>query len=126
MRRRRNLPRSLPPARCWRRDDQVLKSLPKTHAGDGSACARRVSALAAFDPDTGKFDHEANLRKSVRLISRLTSVTTAGWRIQAGAGAGHRCQWTTGIAIFVRADREKAGGLAGARAGYDLQFVCRA
>jgi citrate synthase len=61
----------------------VLKSLPKsTRAMDQLRTG--VSALAAFDPDLGKFDHAANLRKSVRLISRLTSVTTAGWRIHQG------------------------------------------
>jgi len=61
----------------------ILKSLPKKmRAMDQLRTA--ASALAAFDPDTGKFDHEANLRKSVRLLSRLTSVTTAGWRISQG------------------------------------------
>jgi len=43
-----------------------------------------VSALAGCDPDIGNVDHAANLRKSVRLISRMTSVTTAGWRIGKG------------------------------------------
>jgi len=61
----------------------VLKSLPRNmRAMDQLRTA--VSALAGFDPDIGKFDHEANLRKSVRLISRLTSVTIAGWRIRQG------------------------------------------
>jgi citrate synthase len=61
----------------------VLRSLPKTtRAMDQLRTA--VSALASYDPDLGKCDHAANLRKSARLISRLTSVTTAGWRIHRG------------------------------------------
>jgi citrate synthase len=61
----------------------VLKSLPKTtRAMDQLRTA--VSALSAFDPDIAKYDHDANLRKAVRLLARLTSVTTAGWRIHLG------------------------------------------
>jgi citrate synthase len=62
---------------------QLLKCFPKTtRAMDYLRTG--VSALAAFDPDLGHVDHAANLRKSVRLISRMTSVTTAGWRILQG------------------------------------------
>jgi 2-methylcitrate synthase/citrate synthase II len=62
---------------------EILKSLPKTtRAMD--ALRTGVSALAAYDPEVGKYDHAANLRKSVRLISRMTSVTTAAWRIEKG------------------------------------------
>jgi 2-methylcitrate synthase/citrate synthase II len=43
-----------------------------------------ISALSAFDPDLGHVDHAANMRKSTRLLSRLTSVVTAGWRIRNG------------------------------------------
>jgi citrate synthase len=61
----------------------VLRSLPRTtRAMDQLRTG--VSALAAYDPDLGKYDHAANLRKAVRLISGLTSITTAGWRIHEG------------------------------------------
>jgi len=62
---------------------KILKSLPKgTRAMDELRTG--VSALSAFDPDVGHYDHEANLRKSTRLIARMTSVTTAEWRIRQG------------------------------------------
>lgn len=61
----------------------ILGDLPKkTHTMDSLRTG--VSALAAFDPDLGKVDHDANLRKAVRLLSRVTSVVTSGWRIRNG------------------------------------------
>ena len=53
------------------------------HAGDGRAQDGGFG-LAGFDPDLGKYDHQANVRKSARLIARVTSVTTASWRIHWG------------------------------------------
>jgi 2-methylcitrate synthase/citrate synthase II len=48
------------------------------------ALATAICALASFDPDLGKTDAEANHRKSVRLLARVTSVVTAAWRIAHG------------------------------------------
>jgi 2-methylcitrate synthase len=62
---------------------EVLRALPKTmRMMDQLRTA--ASALSAYDPDVGKPDHDSNYRKSVRLLSRLTSVTTTGWRIRQG------------------------------------------
>ena len=61
----------------------VLKNLPGGMR-EMDRLRTGVSALSGCDPDVGKADHAANLRKSVRLISRMTSVTTAGWRIGKG------------------------------------------
>jgi len=64
----------------------VLKSLPR-RMREMDRLRTGVSAVAAFDPDVGKYDHEANLRKSTRIISRMTTITTTGWRIGKGMEA---------------------------------------
>jgi len=43
-----------------------------------------VSMLAPFDPDLNDHSHEANLRKSVRLIAKVSTLITAGWRVAHG------------------------------------------
>ena len=43
-----------------------------------------VSMLSSFDSDVGKVDHDSNVRKSIRLFSRLTTLVPAGWRIAQG------------------------------------------
>jgi 2-methylcitrate synthase/citrate synthase II len=43
-----------------------------------------VSMLSAFDPDLNDHSHEANLRKAVRLIPRISTLVTDNWRIQQG------------------------------------------
>jgi citrate synthase len=43
-----------------------------------------VSMLAAFDPDLNDHSHTANLRKAKRLIARMSSLITAGWRTSQG------------------------------------------
>jgi 2-methylcitrate synthase/citrate synthase II len=40
-----------------------------------------VSMLAAFDPDLNDHAHQANLRKAVRLIARVSTIITDGWRV---------------------------------------------
>src|SRR5437867_9313919 len=40
-----------------------------------------LSMLAAFDPELNDHSHEANLRKAVRLIAKVSSLVTAGWRV---------------------------------------------
>jgi citrate synthase len=43
-----------------------------------------VSMLAAFDPDLNDHSHEANLRKAIRLIPKISTLVTDSWRIQQG------------------------------------------
>jgi len=43
-----------------------------------------VSMLGPFDPDLNDHSHEANLRKAVRLIGRVSALITDGWRIAQG------------------------------------------
>jgi len=43
-----------------------------------------VSMLAAFDPELNDRSHESNLRKAIRLIARVPTMVTDGWRITKG------------------------------------------
>lgn len=43
-----------------------------------------VSMLGAFDPELNDNSHAANLRKSIRLIARVSTLITDGWRIAQG------------------------------------------
>jgi 2-methylcitrate synthase/citrate synthase II len=61
----------------------MLRSLPaKTHPMD--ALRTGVSMLASFDPDLNDHAHEANLRKSIRLIAKVSQLIADRWRIQQG------------------------------------------
>ncbi len=43
-----------------------------------------VSMLGAFDKDLNDHSHDANVRKSIRLIARVSTLITDGWRILHG------------------------------------------
>ncbi len=43
-----------------------------------------VSMLSAFDKDLSDNSHAANIRKSIRLIARVSTLITDGWRISHG------------------------------------------
>jgi citrate synthase len=43
-----------------------------------------VSMLSAFDKDLNDYSHDANIRKSIRLIGRVSTLITDGWRISHG------------------------------------------
>ena len=43
-----------------------------------------VSMLAGFDPELNDQSHEANLRKAIRLIPKISTLVTDCWRIQRG------------------------------------------
>jgi len=62
---------------------QMLRLLPReTHPMD--MLRTGVSMLSAFDNDIGDNSHDANIRKSIRLIARVTSLIADGWRISHG------------------------------------------
>ena len=62
---------------------QMLRLLPPgTHPMDSLRTG--VSMLAAFDPELNDHSHEANLRKSVRLTAKVSSLITDGWRVAHG------------------------------------------
>lgn len=43
-----------------------------------------VSMLGSFDPDVHDNSHEANLRKALRLISKMSTLITSAWQISHG------------------------------------------
>jgi 2-methylcitrate synthase/citrate synthase II len=62
---------------------EIIREFPK-NMRPMCALTTGTSALASYDPDLGKTDPAANLRKSVRLLARMTTLTTAAWRIERG------------------------------------------
>ncbi|HEY6070747.1 MAG TPA: citrate/2-methylcitrate synthase, partial [Chthoniobacterales bacterium] len=62
---------------------EMLHLLPKkTHPMD--MLRTGVSMLSAFDKDLGDNSHDANIRKSIKLIARVETLITDGWRIGKG------------------------------------------
>ncbi|MGH8094509.1 MAG: citrate/2-methylcitrate synthase [Chthoniobacterales bacterium] len=62
---------------------EMLRLLPrKTHPMD--MLRTGVSMLAPFDPDLNDNSHEANIRKAIRLIAKVSTLITDGYRIQQG------------------------------------------
>src|SRR5438876_629870 len=81
---------------------EMLRLLPKsTHPMD--MLRTGVSMLSAFDKDLSDNSHDANIRKSIRLIARVSTLITDGWRILQGENHGI---WTPGLQKrrFTRAD----------------------
>src|SRR5437660_8705453 len=63
--------------------EQMLKLLPKsTHPMD--TLRTGVSMLSAFDKEVGDNSHDANIRKSIRLVARVSTLITDGYRIAHG------------------------------------------
>lgn len=62
---------------------QMLRLMPKgTHPMD--MLRTGVSMLGAFDKELNDHSHEANIRKAIRLIARVSTLVTDGWRISQG------------------------------------------
>ena len=62
---------------------EMLRLLPSsTHPMD--MLRTGVSMLSAFDPDLSDNSHDANIRKSIRLIACVSTLITDGWRISHG------------------------------------------
>src|SRR6267378_4477829 len=63
--------------------EQMLRLLPKaTHPMD--TLRTGVSILSAFDKEVGDNSHDANIRKSIRLIARVSTLIADGYRISQG------------------------------------------
>ena len=59
---------------------QMLRLLPRgTHPMD--MLRTGVSMLGTFDKELNDNSHEANIRKAIRLIARVSTLVTDGWRI---------------------------------------------
>src|SRR3989440_2896266 len=62
---------------------EMLRLLPReTHPMD--MLRTGVSMLSAFDKDLSENSHDANIRKSIRLIACVSTLITDGWRISHG------------------------------------------
>jgi 2-methylcitrate synthase/citrate synthase II len=62
---------------------KMLRLLPPaTHPMD--MLRTGVSMLSAFDDELSDNSHAANIRKSIRLIARVSTLITDGWRISQG------------------------------------------
>ena len=62
---------------------EMLRLLPKEmHPMD--ALRTGVSMLGAYDPDLNDHSHAANVRKAIRLIAKVSTLVTDGWRIAHG------------------------------------------
>src|SRR5450755_2702137 len=62
---------------------KILRLLPRgTHPMD--MLRTGVSMLGAFDKELNDHSHEANVRKAIRLIARVSTLITDGWRISRG------------------------------------------
>ena len=63
--------------------NQMLQLLPReTHPMD--MLRTGVSMLSAFDKDLSDNSHDANIRKSIKLIARVSTLIGDGWRILKG------------------------------------------
>ncbi len=62
---------------------KMMRLMPRnTHPMD--MLRTGVSMLGPFDPDLNDHSHAANVRKAMRLIARVSSLVTDGWRISQG------------------------------------------
>ena len=62
---------------------EMLRLMPKnTHPMD--MLRTGVSMLASFDPELNDHSHAANVRKAIRLLARVSTLVTDGWRISQG------------------------------------------
>jgi 2-methylcitrate synthase/citrate synthase II len=62
---------------------KLLRLMPReTHPMD--MLRTGVSMLASFDQELNDHSHPANIRKAIRLIARVSTLSTDGWRISQG------------------------------------------
>src|ERR1035441_3692741 len=62
---------------------KLLRLMPReTHPMD--MLRTGVSMLASFDQELNDHSHAANIRKAIRLIARVSTLSTDGWRISQG------------------------------------------
>src|SRR5438034_4668785 len=62
---------------------ETLRLMPReTHPVD--MLRTGVSMLGPFDPELNDHSHDANIRKAIRLIAKVSTLITDGYRIQHG------------------------------------------
>src|SRR6476620_1997345 len=65
---------------------EMLRWLPKK-TNQMDMLRTGVSMLAPFDPELNDNSHDANIRKAIRLIAKVSTLITDGYRIQHGQDA---------------------------------------
>ena len=85
----------------------MLRLMPKnTHPMD--MLRTGVSMLAPFDPELNDNSHDANIRKAIRLIAKVSTLITDGYRIQHGENPlPERPDLTLAGNLFLQADAAK-------------------
>ena len=63
---------------------QALRLFP-ADAPPNDVLRTGVSMLGVFDPDVNDHSHAANLQKALRLVARVSTLVTSGWRVARGA-----------------------------------------
>ena len=62
---------------------EALRLFPR-EAAPNDVLRTGVSMLGAFDPQVNDHSHAANVEKALRLIARVSTVVTSGWRLAQG------------------------------------------
>ncbi len=100
---------------------EMLRLLPNgTHPMD--MLRTGVSMLGAFDKDLSDYSHDANIRKSIRLIARVSTLITDGWRILHGEQPfPEKPDLTQAGNFFYKLNGQSSAGLANPNVGHDFQ-----
>ena len=118
-------PSSPPSARCPKQVLEMLRLMPKnTHPMD--MLRTGVSMLAPFDPELNDNSHDANIRKAIRLIAKVSTLITDGWRIQQGEDPlPERPDLTLAGNLFYKLTRRSAAGVEDPNDGHDFHSLRR-
>jgi Citrate synthase len=82
--------------------------------------------LGAFDPELNDHSHAANIRKAIRLIAKVSTLITDGYRIAHNEDPlPERENLDDGRKFLYKLRGEVPRGLADPDAGHDFYFVCR-
>ena len=84
-------------------------------------CGPESRCSAPFDPDLNDNSHDANVRKSIRIIAKDRLITD-GWRIAQGKEPIAERPRSDTRRQFPLQTTGSAGGVAGPEAGHDLHL----
>ncbi len=103
----------------------LLRQAPKS-ALPMDVLRTAVSALAFYDADEKKNDHDANVRKAIRMTSQIAMIVAAYDRIRKGKPVVEADRTLSHAANFLlQLERNQAFGNGGASAGHRSDFACR-
>src|SRR5213596_3963067 len=97
---------------------EMLRLMPRTtHPMD--MLRTGVSMLSAFDSEVSDNSHAANIRKSIRLIARVSTLITDGWRISHGDDPLPERPDHARRKLFLQINRSSAASVANPNARHD-------